>query len=87
MNLSSQAGGIHNMFLNRNSTIPNGSKIYPNTVHAQNFVADRGIDYEISSHKIANDVIALLNSPTTKFSSSIGNDAHCNSNSIAHGSS
>lgn len=78
--LDSQDGSINSVVRpNGNSAIPKGNEIYPNTVHAQNFIADYGIDYEIGSHKIANDVIALLDSPSIKFSHSIGNSTHCNS--------
>jgi hypothetical protein len=79
VSLTSQAGGIHSVFRQPdNSTIPIGSETYNNTIHAQNFMADYGINHELGSYKIANDVVALLNSPNVKFSPSIGNGMHCN---------
>lgn len=62
-----------------NVTIPIGSETYNNTVHAPNFIADYGIDYELGSHNISDDVIALYNSPNAKFSHSIGDGVHCKS--------
>jgi hypothetical protein len=78
VSLASQAGGIDSVFRQPgNSTIPIGSETYNNTVHAFNFIADYGINYELGSQGISNDVIALLKSPNVKFSHSIGNSAHC----------
>ena len=79
VSLASQAGGIHSVFRQpANSTIPIGSETYNNTVHAQNYIADYGINYELGSPNISNDVITLLNSPDAKFFPSIGNGANCN---------
>jgi len=50
--------------------IPNKSKTYNNTIHAQFLKFGKGIDYEMGSSTIMNDV---------KFSHSIGNGTHCNS--------
>jgi pimeloyl-ACP methyl ester carboxylesterase len=80
VSLASQAGGINStVHQDGNYTIPDGSETFLNTIHGQNFVADYGIYYELGSDKIMHDVIALLNSPATKFSHSIGTNTDCNS--------
>lgn len=91
VNLTSQAGGIYCVIRqDRDSNIPNGSETYLNTVHAWNFIADDGLSYEMGSGKIMKEVLVLLNSPTSKFASSIGNGTHCdvpeNPVSIGHSS-
>jgi hypothetical protein len=49
------------------------SETVHSTVHAKFLVNDTGVNYEVNSKHIKNDVIALLNSPASKFGNSIGN--------------
>jgi pimeloyl-ACP methyl ester carboxylesterase len=79
VNLTSQAGGLHTVFLKSDNpdhdTLPNESKGYNNTLHASMFIAPSDqslVQGELSSIQIQNDVSKLLNSDDGKFADLIG---------------
>ena len=80
VNLLSQAGGLNATIKDEggNQSLPNESTTYQNTVHSKRYVADKGVDYELNSSEIKQDVITLLGSSTDKFARAIGNGSICN---------
>jgi len=81
VNLTNQAGGLKAMTRDQagSKIPPDKSVIYPNLVHSQRYLDSRdiGVDYEIHSDRIKQDVITILSSPTNKFSNAIGYGAIC----------
>jgi pimeloyl-ACP methyl ester carboxylesterase len=79
VSIDSQVGGLASQFRTINSTIPNQSEVYSNTVHSSSFIAleDQNVTSELKSKDIQNDVVTLLHSPQDKFASAIGLGSPC----------
>ncbi len=79
VSIDSQVGGLASQFRTVNSTLPNQSEVYSNTVHSSSFIAleDQNVTSELKSKDIQNDVVTLLHSPQDKFANTIGLGSPC----------
>jgi palmitoyl protein thioesterase len=78
VNTTSQAGGLSSIIQQgQNGNIPRMSETVHNIVHAKFLVNDTGVNYEVNSTQVQNDVSKLLNSNDSVFADSIGNGSPC----------
>ncbi len=80
VSITSQLGGLDaNKFRSlNNSTIPNHSEVYNNTVHSSTLIhGDQNVMSDLNSPFIQKDVATLLHSPQLKFANAIGKGSPC----------
>lgn len=80
VSITSQLGGLNGTFRSiTDSTVPNQSEVYPNTVHSSKLIqeGDRHVFSELNSPFIQKDVATLLHSTEEKFANSIGMGSPC----------
>ena len=80
VSITSQLGGVDGIKFRSltNSTIPNKSEVYNNTVHSSALIqGDQNIFSELKSPFIQKDVALLLQSPQDKFANVIGKGSPC----------